>query len=58
MKKYLEGHHLFRQAIEQYVQDVRTARFPDEEHSYHFNSHASSEFIKELKLWLKEKEAK
>jgi len=58
VKKYLEGHHLFRQAIEQYVQDVRTARFPDEEHSYHFNSHASSEFIKELKLWLKEKEAK
>lgn len=57
VKRYLDGYHLFLQAVKQYVQEVKTNRFPDEEHSYHFNSHDSSGLIKELNLFLEKEEA-
>ena len=35
VKKYLDLHRLLKQAISDYVEDVRTGNFPDDKHSYH-----------------------
>ncbi len=38
VKRYLEGGELIRQAIANYVGDVRGGRFPEEEHSYQMDA--------------------
>lgn len=34
VKKYLEGASLIQEALEQYIQDVQTRQFPQQEHTY------------------------
>jgi 3-methyl-2-oxobutanoate hydroxymethyltransferase len=38
VKKYADIHQLLSQAVKRYVDDVREGRFPDNDHSYHFQS--------------------
>lgn len=38
VKKYADIHQLISQAVKEYIDDVREGRFPDSEHSYHFQS--------------------
>jgi 3-methyl-2-oxobutanoate hydroxymethyltransferase len=38
VKKYADIHQLISRAIKDYIDDVRGGRFPDSEHSYHFQS--------------------
>jgi 3-methyl-2-oxobutanoate hydroxymethyltransferase len=56
VKKYLDGQHLFRQAIEQYVREVKDSQYPDENHSYHLNTHSSDQLIRELTTLIEEEE--
>jgi 3-methyl-2-oxobutanoate hydroxymethyltransferase len=38
VKKYADIHQLISRAVKEYIDDVREGRFPDSEHSYHFQS--------------------
>jgi 3-methyl-2-oxobutanoate hydroxymethyltransferase len=38
VKKYADIHQLISRAVKEYIDDVREGRFPDGEHSYHFQS--------------------
>jgi 3-methyl-2-oxobutanoate hydroxymethyltransferase len=38
VKKYADIHQLISRAVKDYIDDVRGGKFPDNEHSYHFQS--------------------
>lgn len=38
VRKYADIHQLISRAVKEYIDDVREGRFPDSEHSYHFQS--------------------
>lgn len=46
VRKYADIHQLISRAVKEYIDDVREGRFPDSEHSYHFQSEKIEELIK------------
>jgi len=38
VRKYVDIHQLISQAVKEYIDDVKQGRFPDSDHSYHFQT--------------------